>query len=63
MSELTQEFIKARAQARSWSLESYPGKVQLPSDILHSLQNPEAATKVMVLTVWWLSDLEDRLSP
>ncbi|KAG1858786.1 armadillo-type protein [Suillus subalutaceus] len=47
MSELTQELIKARAQARSWSLQSYPGKVKLPSDILRALPNPEAATKIL----------------
>jgi sister-chromatid-cohesion protein PDS5 len=51
VSELTQELIKARAQARSWSLQSYPGKVKLPSDILRSLPNPEAATKVLALYV------------
>jgi hypothetical protein len=48
MSELAQELIKARAQTRSWSLQSYPGKVKLPSDILRALPNPEAATKVRV---------------
>ncbi|KAG0700591.1 armadillo-type protein [Suillus ampliporus] len=47
MSELAQELIKARAQARSWSLQSYPGKVKLPSDILRALPNPEAATKIL----------------
>ncbi|KAG1732950.1 armadillo-type protein [Suillus lakei] len=47
MSELAQELIKARAQARSWSLQSYPGKVKLPSDILRALPNPESATKIL----------------
>ncbi|KAG2124196.1 armadillo-type protein [Suillus clintonianus] len=47
MSELAQELIKARAQARSWSLQSYPGRVKLPSDILRALPNPEAATKIL----------------
>jgi sister-chromatid-cohesion protein PDS5 len=56
MSELTQELIKARAQARSWSLQSYPGKVKLPSDILRALPNPEAATKVMALYIGWLEN-------
>lgn len=46
MSELAQELIKARAHARSWALQSYPGKVKLPSDIFRSLPNAEAATKV-----------------
>jgi len=46
MSELAQELIKARAHNRSWTLQSYPGKVKLPSDIFRSLPNPEAAAKV-----------------
>ncbi|KAH7882429.1 armadillo-type protein [Phlebopus sp. FC_14] len=47
ISELAQELIKSRAQARSWALQSYPGKVKLPSDILRSLPNPEAAAKIL----------------
>ncbi|KAG2353538.1 hypothetical protein BDR07DRAFT_1383079 [Suillus spraguei] len=43
--------IKACAQAHSWSLQSYPGKVKLPLDILHALPNLEAATKVMALYI------------
>jgi hypothetical protein len=38
--------IKARAQTRSWALQSYPGKVKLPSDILRALPNSEAVAKV-----------------
>ncbi|KAL4078145.1 armadillo-type protein [Scleroderma yunnanense] len=62
MSELAQEMIKARAHTRSWSLQSYPGKVKLPSDIFRSLPNPEAASKIMKTvylpqeTVEWLSE-------
>ncbi|KIJ63153.1 hypothetical protein HYDPIDRAFT_113739 [Hydnomerulius pinastri MD-312] len=47
MAELAQELIKARAGARSWTLQSYPGKVKLPSDILRALPNPEAASKIL----------------
>lgn len=46
MAELAQELIKARAQARSWTLQSYPGKIKLPSDILRPLPNAEAVAKV-----------------
>ena len=46
MSELAQELIKTRAHNRSWTLQSYPGKVKLPSDIFRSLPNPEAAATV-----------------
>jgi sister-chromatid-cohesion protein PDS5 len=46
MSELAQELIKSRTQSNSWSLQSYPGKVKLPSDILRALPSPDAANKV-----------------
>ncbi|EIW77089.1 cohesin-associated protein Pds5 [Coniophora puteana RWD-64-598 SS2] len=46
-SELAQELIKVHAQTHSWSLDSYPGKVKLPSDILRALPNAEAATKIL----------------
>lgn len=46
MSELAQELIKSRTQTNSWSLQSYPGKVKLPSDILRALPSPDAANKV-----------------
>ena len=50
MADLAQELIKARAQARSWTLQSYPGKVKLPSDILRSLPSPDAVAKVIDVT-------------
>ena len=48
MGELAQELIKTRPQNRSWTLQSYPGRVKLPSDIFRSLPNPEAAAKVCI---------------
>jgi len=62
MSELAQEVIKGRSRVHSWSLQSYPGKVKLPSDILRALPNPETANKIMKTvylpdeTVTWLSE-------
>ncbi|KAH7926273.1 hypothetical protein BV22DRAFT_1128351 [Leucogyrophana mollusca] len=47
MSELAQELIKSRSHSNSWNLESYPGKVKLPSDILRALPNAEAASKIL----------------
>ncbi|KAF8434558.1 cohesin-associated protein Pds5 [Boletus edulis BED1] len=47
MADLAQELIKARAQARSWTLQSYPGKVKLPSDILRALPSTDAVAKVV----------------
>ncbi|KAH0834786.1 hypothetical protein J3R83DRAFT_10387 [Lanmaoa asiatica] len=64
MAELAQELIKARAQARSWALQSYPGKVKLPSDILRALPNPEAVAKVVKTqylsedTITWLKEIK-----
>ena len=46
MSELAQQLIRSRTQSNSWSLQSYPGKVKLPSDILRALPSPDAANKV-----------------
>jgi sister-chromatid-cohesion protein PDS5 len=45
MSELAQEIIKIRTQLHSWDLQSYPGKIKLPSDILRALPDPETANK------------------
>ncbi|KAF8634850.1 hypothetical protein AX17_004098 [Amanita inopinata Kibby_2008] len=45
--ELAQELIKARAQQNTWSIQSYPGKVRLPSDILRPLPNAETANKIV----------------
>jgi sister-chromatid-cohesion protein PDS5 len=62
VSELAQELVKGRCHLHSWSLQSYPGKVKLPSDILRALPNPETANKIMKTvylpdeTVTWLSE-------
>jgi len=50
MCELAEYLIKARAQAHSWTLTTYPGKVKLPADILRPLPNPEAAKEIMKTT-------------
>ncbi|KZT68344.1 hypothetical protein DAEQUDRAFT_812146 [Daedalea quercina L-15889] len=47
VSELAQHLIKARAKQHSWSLESYPGRVRLPGDILRPLPNAEAASEII----------------
>ncbi|KIL63535.1 hypothetical protein M378DRAFT_192889 [Amanita muscaria Koide BX008] len=64
--EIAQELIKARAHQNSWSVQSYPGKVTMPADILRALPNPETTNKV-VKTVY-LSEaasaaLHDLLKP
>ena len=45
MCEMAQILIKGRAQAHSWLLSTYPGKVRLPSDILRPLPT-EAGNEV-----------------
>ncbi|KAL0958138.1 hypothetical protein HGRIS_000306 [Hohenbuehelia grisea] len=61
--ELAQELIKIRAHTHSWSIQSYPGKVKLPADILRPLPSAEAANKILKTvylpeaTTSWLAGL------
>ncbi|KAI0824810.1 armadillo-type protein [Trametes gibbosa] len=64
--ELAQHLIKAHAKAHSWNLETYPGKIRLPSDILRSLPSAAAAKEIMK-TVYlpeqalaWLAEKQSR---
>jgi sister-chromatid-cohesion protein PDS5 len=62
MSDLAQELIKGRCQLHSWSLQSYPGKIKLPSDILRALPSAESANKVgschlFIPHIWLLTPL------
>ncbi|KAI0634818.1 armadillo-type protein [Trametes polyzona] len=45
--ELAQHLIKIHAKGRSWNLETYPGKVKLPGDILRPLPSAEAANEIL----------------
>ncbi|KAI0047729.1 cohesin-associated protein Pds5 [Auriscalpium vulgare] len=47
LSELAQHIIKVKAQNHSWTLQSYPGKIKLASDILRPLPNAETANKIV----------------
>jgi sister chromatid cohesion protein PDS5 len=51
LSELAQHLIKARAHGQSWTLQSYPGKIKLYSDILRPLPSAEAANEVRGLVI------------
>ncbi|KAF9457542.1 armadillo-type protein [Collybia nuda] len=63
ISELAQELIKTRAGLHSWSIQSYPGKVRLPPDILRPLPNADAANKILKTvylpeeTLSWLAEI------
>ncbi|RPD56961.1 hypothetical protein L226DRAFT_491089 [Lentinus tigrinus ALCF2SS1-7] len=45
--ELAQYLIRAYAKAKSWNLETWPGKVRLPPDILRPLPSAEATNKIL----------------
>ncbi|KAI0251942.1 armadillo-type protein [Lactifluus subvellereus] len=47
LSELAQHIIKDLARRHSWTLQSIPMKVKLPTGILRPLPNAEAANKVL----------------
>jgi len=47
LSELAQHIIKDLARRHSWTLQSIPVKVKLPTGILRPLPNAEAANKVL----------------
>jgi sister chromatid cohesion protein PDS5 len=49
LSELAQHVIKDLAKRHSWTLQSFPMKVKLPTGILRPLPNAEAANKVLNL--------------
>lgn len=46
LSELAQHVIKTRAHAHNWNIETYPAKVQLPSDIFKPLPNREVQKEI-----------------
>jgi hypothetical protein len=54
MSELAQELIKTRAHMHGWTIQSYPGKVKMPTDIMKPLSSAEAANKVSPLLITFL---------
>ncbi|KAG6883053.1 hypothetical protein C0993_008121, partial [Termitomyces sp. T159_Od127] len=65
IAELTQELIKVHATSQSWTIPSYPGKVQLPTDILHPILNAEVAREIAKIiylpeeTISWLGTLSN----
>ncbi|KAH9941134.1 armadillo-type protein [Epithele typhae] len=47
VAELAQHLIRTHAKAHSWTLETWPGKVRLPQDILRPLPSPEAGKQIL----------------
>lgn len=60
MCEMAQILIKGRAQAHSWLLSTYPGKVRLPSDILRPL--PIEASNEVLQTTYLPDEANDWLA-
>ncbi|TCD68846.1 hypothetical protein EIP91_009560 [Steccherinum ochraceum] len=64
--DLAQQLIKNYAGKRSWSVQSYPGKVKLPGDIVRPLPNADAANQILQTmylpdsSLAWLADHKAR---
>lgn len=58
ISDLAQYLIKSFAGKHSWTVESYPGKVKLPGDIVRPLPNAEAVNEVSFSTFRILSKVQ-----
>ncbi|KAK0534137.1 Sister chromatid cohesion protein pds5 [Tilletia horrida] len=46
LSEFAQLLIKRRARLQGWTIDTYPGKVKLPSDIFAPLPSPEVRNEI-----------------
>ncbi|KAK0556088.1 Sister chromatid cohesion protein pds5 [Tilletia horrida] len=62
LSEFAEVLIKRKARNMGWTIDTYPGKVKLPSDIFSPLPNPEVRTQICAHqylpqdVVQWLSE-------
>jgi sister-chromatid-cohesion protein PDS5 len=57
LSELAQHIIKDMAKRHPWTLQSFPMKVKLPTDILRPLPNAESTNKVLSCNASHFDDL------
>ncbi|CAD6889459.1 unnamed protein product [Tilletia controversa] len=62
ISEFAQHLIKRRAKQQGWTIDTYPGKVKLPSDIYAPVGSPEQRNEIYAnqylpeTIVEWLSE-------
>ncbi|KAE8234699.1 hypothetical protein CF326_g258 [Tilletia indica] len=62
LSEFAQHLIKKRARLQGWTIDTYPGKVKLPSDIYAPVASPELRNEIYAnqylpeKIVEWLSE-------
>lgn len=61
MAELAQYLITQYAKTNSWPLETYPGEVKTPADVLRKIQDPAAAKRI-ASTAFIASDLLNDMS-
>ncbi|KAL9936440.1 hypothetical protein V8E36_004508 [Tilletia maclaganii] len=69
LSEFAQLLIKRRARQQGWTIDTYPGKVKLPSDIFAPLPSPEVRNEIYSHqylpgpVVEWLKELGKPVKP
>jgi len=62
LSDLAQALIRAWEDQNSWTMQSWPGKLKLPSGIFRPLESHERAQEIAKKT-WIGEDLVDELDP
>lgn len=46
LAEIAQGIIRNKAEARHWALTTFPGRIRMPRDCFHNLQNNQIASEV-----------------
>lgn len=62
LSDLAQALIRAWEEQNNWTMQSWPGKMKLPSGIFRPLESHERAQEIAKKT-WISEDLVDELDP
>jgi sister chromatid cohesion protein PDS5 len=62
LSDLAQALIRAWEEQNGWTMQSWPGKMKLPSGIFRSLESHERAQEI-AQKAWISDDLIDQLDP
>lgn len=62
LSDLAQALIRAWEEQNSWTMQSWPGKMKLPSGIFRPLESHERAQEI-AQKAWISEDLVDQLDP
>jgi sister-chromatid-cohesion protein PDS5 len=62
LSDLAQALIRAWEEQNSWTMQSWPGKMKLPSGIFRPLESHERAQEI-AKKAWISEDLIDELDP